>query len=208
MRRKFSILFATILVGATLVLLRSQTVEASQPAQIPTIAIPTVTGTAIQGVVATVKSDEPSSNVRSGPAMTYDNIGVLMAGQSVIVKGRTPGGEWVEVVYPGVQTGLGWVYTQRLNLPPTGDLPVVEIPPTPKPAITATIDPTLASQFIVTVVPTRLPTFTQPAPLVVPTLPPNNTTNTGRGGLPVGMIIVVLGGLGILLGFISIVRGK
>jgi hypothetical protein len=140
--------------------------------------------------------------------MTYDNIGVLMAGQSVVVKGRTPGGEWVEVDYPGVQGGVGWVYTQRLNLPPTGNLPVVEIPPTPKPAITATIDPTLASQFIVTSIPTRLPTFTPPPPLVVPTLAANPTTTTGHGGLPVGMVIVILGGLGILLGFISIVRGR
>ena len=51
-----------------------------------------------------------------------------------------------------------------------GPLPIVEPPPSPTPQYTATIDPTLAAQFVITIQPTRLPTFTEPAPIVIPTI--------------------------------------
>jgi hypothetical protein len=73
--------------------------------------------------------------------------------------------------------------------------------------VTATVNPTLAAQFIVTAVPTRLPTFTQPAPLDIPTLIPE--VNPGIvPNVPMGMIIAVLAALGIFGGFISLIRGK
>jgi len=73
------------------------------------------------------------------------------------------------------------------------------------PQFTATIDPTLAAQFVVTQQPTRLPTYTEPAPLTIPTYV-ENTPNQLPGGIPMGMVIVVLGVTGILLTLFSFIR--
>ncbi|MDD5370987.1 MAG: hypothetical protein PHQ40_18055, partial [Anaerolineaceae bacterium] len=122
-------------------------------------------------------------------------------------KGRSPGGEWVQVVYAGAPGGVAWISAQYLSIPSLGSLPVAAVPPTPGPQVTQTIDPTLASQLLVTAAPTRLPTFTQPAPLVIPTLPAQGTM-AGSGGIPMGMVIVAMAALGIFLGLISLIRGR
>ena len=103
--------------------------------------------------------------------------------------------------------GQAWVFDGLVTLNPNGDLPIVEPPPTPTPLYTATIDPTLAAEFIVTVMPTRLPTFTPPPPLNLPTLPVDAAAGTSRG-IPMGFVIVGLGALGVLLGVASFLRGK
>ena len=77
----------------------------------------------------------------------------------------------------------------------------VEVPPTPTPRVTPTIDPTLASQFVVEIPATRMPTFTPPPQLVIPTFPPENLSS-GTGGLPMGFVIsglAVLGFFGLIL---------
>ena len=173
----------------------------------PLNAQPTVTAT-IGGMTVTMRNDEPRYNVRSGPSTTaYPVIGVLLPGQSVLAKGRSPGGEWIEIDYPGVPGNVGWVAAIYMNIPTGFTIPIAEPPPTPAPQFTATIDPTLASQFIVTPIPTRLATFTPPPPLVIPTLPPA-VTSSGVGGVPMGMVIVILAGLGVFLGLVSLIRGR
>ncbi len=173
----------------------------------PSFADPTVTAT-IGGLTITVKSEEPQYNVRSGPSTSdYPIIGSLLPGQTVLAKGRTQGGSWIQIYFPGVPEGVGWVATINLNIPVGMSIPVSEPPPTPAPQITATIDPTLAAQFIVTPMPTRLATFTFPAPLVVPTLQPAAISN-GTGGIPMGMVIVILAALGVFLGLVSLIRGR
>ena len=181
-------------------------VQASNPPQVPTIALPTVTGTPV-GIVAIVNQDQDQINVRAGPGTIYPKIGVLFAGQAVPARGRSVGKEWILVDYPGVPGGQAWVFDGLVTLNPNGDLPIVEPPPTPTPLYTATIDPTLAAEFIVTVMPTRLPTFTPPPPLNLPTLPVDAAAGTS-GGIPMGFVIVGLGALGVLLGVASFLRGK
>lgn len=176
-------------------------------AQIPTVDIATVTGTAT-GPYIVVKQDAEQTqiNVRSGPGTFYDKVGVLLTGQQVGAKGRSVGGEWIYIDYPGVTGSAAWVYSPLVEVF-GGALPIVEPPPTPTPLITATIDPTLAAQFIVTNAPTRLPTFTEPPPLVIPTFSAVENVQ-GVAGVPVGMIILIIAGLGILLGFITLVQGR
>jgi hypothetical protein len=86
-----------------------------------------------------------------------------------------------------------------------GELPVLEIPPTPTAKYTATIDPTMAAQFVITPAATRLPTFTAPAPLTIPTY---STDVIGNGHIPVGLVILILAGLGILFGLISYIQSR
>ena len=170
--------------------------------QIPTVDIPTVTGTD-RGVVVRVKNDDsnPQINVRSGPGTEYDRVGTLVANQEVVGKGRTEGGSWILIEYQGGPDGYAWVYSSYVDY--VGELPIVVVPNTPTPRITNTIDPTLAAQFIITVEPTRLPTFTEPAPLSIPTFETVAGVNV-TGGVPMGMIIVICGILGIIIGLFAL----
>ncbi len=194
----------TLSVGAFL--FSPSSVTASHSMQQPTVQLPTVTGTPA-GPVVTVRSDqEQFINVRSGPGIFYDKIGVLLAGQQAPAKGRSSGGDWILVEYPGVAGGVAWVYAPFVNLTP-GELPIVEPPPTPTPLVTSTIDPTLAAQFVVTSAPTRLPTFTEPAPLVITTYEAANTQNA-VGNIPMGLLIIIFASLGILIALFAISQGR
>ena len=170
--------------------------------QIPTVDIPTVTGTD-RGTIVRVKNDSsnPQINVRSGPGTEYDRVGTLLANQEVVGKGRTEGGSWILIEYQGGPDGYAWVYSSYVDY--VGDLPIVVVPNTPTPRITNTIDPTLAAQFIITVEPTRLPTFTEPAPLSIPTFETIAGVNV-TGGVPMGMIILICGILGIIIGLFAL----
>lgn len=175
-------------------------------AQIPTVDIATVTSTP-SGPIVSVRpgTNEPSINVRSGPNALYPRVGVLLVGQTAVAKGRSPGGDWILIEYPGAPGNVGWVYSPFVNITP-GELPIVEPPPTPTRDMTATIDPTLAAQFIVTAAPTRLPTFTPPPPLAIPTF--QNPSATGVPAVPMGLIIVVFLTIGVLLGIFSFVQRR
>ncbi len=184
-----------------------QPVLANVEAQIPTGSVPTVTSTA-SGPIVTVRLDidQPQINVRAGPGTTYDKVGILQLGQSAVAKGRTAGGDWIMIEYPGVQSGLAWVHSSLVDITP-GELPVVEPPPTTTPLVTVTIDPTMAAQFVVTVAPTRLPTFTPPPQLVIPTFTAENN-GTFSTGLPMGLVIIGLAVIGIFLGLFALAQGR
>jgi hypothetical protein len=205
MPRFRKIIIFLVVVGSVFAWAQFSAVSASNLIQGTGQSVPTVTGTP-GGIIVTVTNEEPQVNLRAGPNTIYPKVGVLVAGQTVVAKGRSPGGEWIQVAYAGAPSGVAWISTKYLSIPP-GYLPNAAVPPTPGPQLTQTIDATLASQLIVTAVPTRLPTFTQPAPLVVPTLPAQGAM-MGSGGIPMGMVIVSLAALGIFLGLISLIRGR
>lgn len=174
-----------------------------QPQQ-PTVAIATVTGTPV-GTTVTVNPDQEQINVRSGPSTDYPIVGVLVLGQTAPALGRSAGGDWIKIVYPGVEGGVGWVYAYIVT--PSGSLPIVEPPPTPTPRVTPTIDPTLAAQFVVELQPTRLPTFTQPPPLAIPTYTDAGSMRNSSV-VPMGFVLVGLGVVGLFGLLISFFRGR
>ena len=173
-------------------------------AQKPTVNVPTVTSSPL-GPYVIVNTDQEQINVRSGPDTAYPIVGVLIMGQQVPALGRSAGGGWIMISYPGVMGGTAWVYAPLVTA--FGTLPIVEPPPTPTPATTPTIDPTLAAQFIVEVPSTRLPTFTAPPPLNIPTFVSPQETTSGRV-LPMGLVIVGIGIVGIFGLMISFFRGQ
>ncbi len=149
------------------------------------------------GMYVTVITDEPQINVRMGPGSAiYPVVGVLLRGATAPALGRSPGGDWIQVEFPGAPNNAGWVYSPLVQVSP-GTLRVVEPPPTPVPPPTSTIDPTLAAQFNVAPTLTRLPTFTPAPPLTVPvyTDMPAPGTNTP---LPLAGVILSLGVIGLL----------
>ena len=178
----------------------SMPVRADNPQQIATVGIATVTGTAT-GQFITVRLDQPTINVRGGPGTAYPKVDVLLAGQTAPATGMSSGGDWIMIEYPGIPGGLAWVYSPLVDISP-GQLPVVEPPPTPTPLYTPTIDPTLAAQFIVTSAPTRLPTFTPPPPLVIPTF--QATIPGAVSKLPMGLLIIIAIAMGVFLGLVSL----
>ncbi len=205
-RLPLKLIFPILLITIAVVLAFMQTAQASGPQsdqnQQPTVAIPTVTGTAAGPYIIVVSDPEEQINVRSGPGTDYPKIGVLLNRQQAPALGRLPGGTWIQIVYPGVENGIGWIYAPLTQV--FGELPITEAPPTPTPRVTPTIDPTLASQFVVDIPATRMPTFTPPPQLVIPTFPAENISS-GTGGIPMGLVITglaVLGFFGLILSFL------
>lgn len=200
---------ASLLLGAAMFILlffwQAGLVYAEQPAQLPTGSVPTVTGTPVGAIALILDSEQGTVNVRAGPStLAYDIVGVLVVGQEVPALGRSPGGDWVQIVYPGVAGGVAWIYTDLVEV--RGSLPVIEPPPTSTPQITPTIDPTLAAQFLVEIPPTRKPTYTSPPPLVLPTLPADSASAVPSSRVPMGLIIIgmaVIGLLGLLISFLG-----
>lgn len=190
-----------IVLGAALTL--APDVRAATSAAQATVG-PTVTGTPIGPYVMV----PDLVNVRTGPGTQYDKVGVLIQGQTAPALGRSPGGDWIQITYPGVPENLAWVYAPFVVLE-TGQqlLPVIEPPPTPTPRVTATIDPTLASQFnLGEAPPTRLPTFTSAPPVTIPTFEP--AVEQQGGGFPpilaiLGLLVIGLSGM-----VISFLRGR
>ena len=175
-------------------------------AQQPTGSVPTVTGTA-SGPVVTVYADLVQVDVYAGPSTyLYPAVGVLLAGQSVPALGRGQDADWIQVVYPGVLGSSAWVYAPYVRISPGANLQRVDAPPTPTPFSTPTIDPTLAAAFIAPETPTRLPTFTPPAEIVIPTFVDEDADQTNR--IPVGLLIFSLGFVGALGVLISFLRGR
>ena len=207
MRKRWAAAVSIIFFLLALVVFQAQPAQADFLKQIPTGEMATVTGTPT-GPIVTVRLDleYPSVNLRAGPKTTYDQVGVLLLGQKAVAKGRSPGGDWVLIEYAGAPGGTAWVYAPYVSITP-GNLPVVAPPATPTPLYTVTIDPTLAAQFVITFAPTSLPSFTPPPPLVIPTFVDEGSSQR-RFGVPMGLVIIALGAIGLFLGLFSLTQGR
>jgi uncharacterized protein YraI len=174
-------------------------------AQQPTGSIPTVTGT-VPGPMVTVYSNFAQVDVYSGPSSyNYPAVGVMLAGEQAPALGRAEGLDWIEIRYVGIPDSVAWIYAPYVSLTSGASLPIVAVPDTPTPASTPAINPTLAAAYIPDVTPTRLATFTPPAPVALPTF----TDAANRSStIPIGFIIagfLFIGGLGIVISFL---RGR
>ncbi|NJC98140.1 MAG: hypothetical protein FIB03_17695 [Anaerolineae bacterium] len=197
-----------LLAGAVIVIGFFQPSQPVVLAQQPTGSVPTVTGTP-EG--PTVKVDPFNQLVRvyAGPSsFDYPAIGVLLANETAPALGRARDRvEWIQIYYPGVPGSIGWVYGPYVGLSPGAFLPLIDIPPTPTPFSTPTINPTLEAVFIGEQTPSRLQTFTPPAaPLEVPSFA--EPSATGNPGVPAGLIILSLGLFGFFGAVISYLRGR
>jgi hypothetical protein len=174
--------------------------------QQPTGSVPTVTSTPMGVTVRIPLSNNDPTNLRSGPGVFFDQVGIMLPGQEFPALGRSAGGDWVMLEYIGAPNNVAWVYSPLVIISP-GELPIIEPPSTPTPMVTETIDPTLAAQFITTPNPTRLPTFTPAEPLVLPTYE-DLSQSALFGQIPMGLIIVIIGGIGGIMMVFSHVRTR
>jgi uncharacterized protein YraI len=139
---------------------------------------------------------EPFVNVRAGPSSVYygNPIGQLPVGATASALAITPGHDWIEISFPSGPNGVGWVYAPYVTL--TGSPPIIEPPPTFTPMVIATIDPAMIATFNSKPTETRLPTFTPPPPLAIPTF--SSAPVESSAHFPFGIIIISLGIVGIL----------
>lgn len=195
-----------IFIAFAVITIFYQPVHAGPLAQQPTGVIPTVTSSP-RGpyvIVNALTANDTQINVRAGPSALTEKVGVLLIDQEANALGRY--GDWIQIEYVGAPGGKAWVYGNLVTLF-GGNLPIVEPPPTSTPNVTQTVDPTLAAQFLITPVATRLPTFTEPPPLEIPTYT-TDSASAISGGVPMGLIIIGLGALGIFLGVIALISGR
>lgn len=176
-------------------------------AQQPTGSIATVTGTP-EGPTVRVDPSLQQIRVYAGPSsFDYPAIGVLLGNETAPALGRAQDREdWIMIYYPGVPGSVGWVWALQVGLSPGALLPSVEIPPTPTPMSTPTINPTLEAAYVGEMTATRLPTFTPPAPLEQPSF--TDAPDIERGGIPTGLLIVSLALFGFFGAVISYLRGR
>jgi hypothetical protein len=178
-------------------------------AQQPTGSVPTVTGTAI-GPFITVDPSIPQIRVWAGPSSLgdYPAIGILLANETAPALARAQGkSDWIQIYYPGVPGSRGWVYALYVRISPGAELDVIEVPSTPTPLSTPTINPTLVAAFIGQETATRLPTFT-PAPRIDLPQFTDSSPNSETTGVPTGLLILSLALFGFFGVVLSYLRGR
>jgi len=194
-------------LGSSLLLVFGPQSNDMVSAQQPTGSVPTVTGTPA-GPIVKVDPGSDFIYVHAGPgSFDYPAIGILLANETAPALGRARDRlDWIQIYYPGVPGSVGWVYGLYVGLSPGAILPIVDVPPTPTPISTPTINPTLEAAFIGQQTPTRLPTFTPPPPLELPSFNEPDASPTSR--IPSGLLIVSLGLFGFFGAVISYLRGR
>jgi hypothetical protein len=204
--------FSLLLFIACGVVLLEVFVPGTMPAlaQQPTGSIPTVTGTPKGPYVRVDSSIITQIRVWAGPSSLgeYPAIGILLANETAPALARAKGKpEWIQIYYPGVPGSVGWVYALYVSLSPGAELKIIDVPATPTPLSTPTINPTLVAAFIGQPTSTRLPTFTLPPPLDLPQFSdaPSNTQTTG---VPTGLLILSLALFGFFGVVLSYLRGR
>lgn len=207
LRRARKISWVLALVGLTSLFSFDVDGSYSVFAQQPTGSVPTVTGTPA-GPIVKVDQSIPQIRVYAGPSsFDYPAIGVLLANETAPAIGRARDREdWIQIRYAGVPGATGWVYGLYVSLSPGALLPIVDLPPTPTPLSTPTINPTLEAAFIGQQTPTRLPTFTPPPPLDFPSF--EEPVSPPSANLPTGLLILGLGLFGFFGAVISYLRGR
>ena len=160
---------------------------------------------ALTGSFVTVNADQPQANVRSGPnSFQYGKVGLLYSGESAPALGRSVGGDWIKISCPGAPFDSGWIYATNVTVTSSTELPIIEIPATPTPVFTATVNATLAAAYPPTEpIATRMPTFTPAPPVTIPTFADQNPIDPGNSmQAPLLISVIVIGLLGFIVSFL------
>jgi hypothetical protein len=71
------------------------------------------------------------TNVRAGPSIEYQIVGILRAGQQADIYGVSPDGNWWQIAFDGAPSNRGWVPAAFVNVEELGNVAVIEPPPIP-----------------------------------------------------------------------------
>jgi PKD repeat protein/uncharacterized protein YraI len=170
------------------VTLPSPTATATLTPTATAAASPTPTATPQPGApLATTVAD---LNVRSGPGMGYPLLGLLKAGQSTEITGRSADGGWWQIEFSGVAGERGWLSAQYVTAQNTGNVPVVQAPPPPTAAPVPTATPVPPTPTPVVITDWRGEYYNNPNLSGAPVLVRNDVTvsfNWGAGAPAAGL---------------------
>ncbi len=157
------------ILGAPTLITVNAIPETETLAQTPTVTPLPPTATVPTTPLLVTKTD---LNVRAGPGLVYDVLGLLTANTQSALLGRSEDGQWWQIEFSGAANGVGWVsstpdYADAFN---SKNLPVIPAPPPP--TATPTETPTN------TATPTPVPPTGTPTPTHTPTLTPTIVAET------------------------------
>lgn len=98
---------------------RAEFVQVDAAAQIPVLGAGTGSGSAGSALVT------QGINVRNGPAVSFDSLGVLNPKDVVFLSGRDASGAWIQIEFASSPDGKGWVAAEFLQADGLDALPVV-----------------------------------------------------------------------------------
>lgn len=94
-------------------------------------AIPTATSTASPTPVRPNVQIDVNLNVRSGPGVDFERVGLLEPNTVVEIIGRNEDGSWWQILYPGDTEKIAWISAGFGVAENTEQVALVEIPATP-----------------------------------------------------------------------------
>jgi uncharacterized protein YraI len=114
----YQILYTESVIGKGWV--RGEFVQVNAPADIPLVETTSGSGSAMSGLVI------QKVNVRNGPGIEYELLGVLNSNDVVFITGKDPSGAWVQIEFLSAADRKGWVTAEFLKLGNIESVPLVE----------------------------------------------------------------------------------
>jgi uncharacterized protein YgiM (DUF1202 family) len=158
----------------------------------PTPMPPTPTITATSSPILITKS---KLEVRTGPGLQYDLLGLLPAGVEVTIIGRDENRQWWQIRFSSDSNGVGWVasdpeFSTSAN---AEQVRVALIPPTPTDTPTPTPIPATHTPTATLIPPTPTATLIPPTPTTIPHIEFNVSPISIQGGECVNITWTVSG---------------
>jgi uncharacterized protein YraI len=98
---------------------RADYVQVNAIYEIPVIGSVAGTGSAVNGRVT------QKINVRNGPGIEYDSLGVLNPNDVVSITGKDSSGAWIQIEFASSPDGTGWAASEYLEVNNTDSLPII-----------------------------------------------------------------------------------
>jgi uncharacterized protein YraI len=98
---------------------RAEFVQVDSSAEITVIGGVAGSGSGVSGLVI------QKINVRNGPGINYDSLGVLNPKDVVFVTGKDNSGEWMQIEFASAADGKGWAAIKYLEVENTDSIPVI-----------------------------------------------------------------------------------
>ncbi len=98
---------------------RAEYVQVDAAAEIPVIGAVAGSRAAGSGLVI------QKINVRSGPATTFESLGILSPNDVVFVTGKDSSGAWIQIEFSTAPNGVGWAASEFLQISNLDSLPII-----------------------------------------------------------------------------------
>ena len=99
--------------------IRAEYAQVNAPAEIPLVGSSAGSGSAMSGLVI------QKINIRNGPGIGYESLGILSPNDVVFITGKDPSGAWMQIEFANAPEGTGWVASEFLQVSSPDSLPTI-----------------------------------------------------------------------------------